>query len=176
MSVIDSAEILLGRSLTDAEYGKAAVLGWCIELVRCCSLYPSTESSFCRQFQAFCLVSDDVMDKCHVRRTQPCWYRLPHVRLIAVNDACMLRSAIFHLLKKCFRQETYYVDVLELFHDVCFPLPRWSLMQIFPLCQVSFNTDMGQLVDLITASEDTVDLSKFSLERSVIASAVCTVA
>ncbi|KAF9493739.1 isoprenoid biosynthesis-like protein [Pleurotus eryngii] len=130
MSVIDSAEILLGRSLTNAEYGKAAVLGWCIEL-----------------FQAFCLVSDDVMDKCHVRRTQPCWYRLPHVRLIAVNDACMLRSAISHLLKKHFRRDTMLMCLNSF------------------TTYVSFNTDMGQLVDLITASEDTINLSKFSLER-----------
>ncbi|KAL4258566.1 FPP/GGPP synthase family protein [Pleurotus pulmonarius] len=77
----------------------------------------------------------------------PCWHLLPHVRLIAVNDACMLRSAIFYLLKRHFRQETYYAAVLELFHDL------------------SFNTDVGQRVDLITASEETVDLGKFSLER-----------
>ena len=33
MSVVDSVEILRGRALTDDEYFKAAVLGWCIELV-----------------------------------------------------------------------------------------------------------------------------------------------
>lgn len=33
--------------------------------------------------------------------------------------------------------------------------------------QTSFQTEMGQLLDLITAPEDKVDLSKFSLERCV---------
>ena len=33
--------------------------------------------------------------------------------------------------------------------------------------QTSFQTEMGQLVDLITAPEGQVDLSKFSLEKSV---------
>jgi farnesyl diphosphate synthase len=34
MSVVDSVEILKGRSLTEDEYFKAAILGWCVELVR----------------------------------------------------------------------------------------------------------------------------------------------
>ena len=34
LSVVDSVEILRGRVLTDDEYFKAALLGWCIELVR----------------------------------------------------------------------------------------------------------------------------------------------
>ena len=33
MAVIDTVEILKGRSLADDEYFKAAVLGWCVELV-----------------------------------------------------------------------------------------------------------------------------------------------
>jgi hypothetical protein len=33
--------------------------------------------------------------------------------------------------------------------------------------QVTFQTELGQLIDLITAPEDHVDLSKFSLEKSV---------
>jgi farnesyl diphosphate synthase len=34
MSVVDTVEILKGRALTEDEYFKAAVLGWCVELVR----------------------------------------------------------------------------------------------------------------------------------------------
>jgi farnesyl diphosphate synthase len=34
MSVVDSAEIFKGAALDDDEYHKAAVLGWCVELVR----------------------------------------------------------------------------------------------------------------------------------------------
>lgn len=35
----------------------------------------------------------------------------------------------------------------------------------FGVSQTTYKTEMGQLVDLITAPEDHVDLSKFSLER-----------
>jgi hypothetical protein len=34
ISVVDTVEILKGTSLTEEEYRKAALLGWCIELVR----------------------------------------------------------------------------------------------------------------------------------------------
>lgn len=33
--------------------------------------------------------------------------------------------------------------------------------------QTTFQTELGQLIDLITAPEDSVDLSKFSLEKCV---------
>lgn len=39
MSVVDSVEILKGRTLIDDEYLKAAVLGWGVELVSCISSY-----------------------------------------------------------------------------------------------------------------------------------------
>ena len=38
--------------------------------------------------------------------------------MIAINDAFMLESSVYILLKKYFRQETYYVDLIELFHEV----------------------------------------------------------
>ena len=38
LSVVDSVEILRGRALSADEYFKAAVLGWCIELVRVLTL------------------------------------------------------------------------------------------------------------------------------------------
>ncbi|KZP19029.1 terpenoid synthase [Athelia psychrophila] len=130
MSVVDSVEILRGRSLSDEEYLKAAILGWCIELL-----------------QAFFLVSDDMMDQSPTRRGQPCWYKVEGVNNIAINDSFMLEGAIYHLLKVHFRKEKYYVNLLELFHEV------------------THFTEMGQLVDLITAPEDSVDLSKFSLAK-----------
>ena len=34
LSVVDTVEILKGRVLSDDEYFKSAVLGWCVELVR----------------------------------------------------------------------------------------------------------------------------------------------
>ncbi|PPR04308.1 hypothetical protein CVT24_013381 [Panaeolus cyanescens] len=130
MSVVDTVEILKGRALSEDEYFKSALLGWCVELL-----------------QAFFLVSDDMMDASITRRGQPCWYRVPHVGMLAINDSFMLEGAIYQLLKVHFRSEPYYVDLLDLMHDI------------------TYRTEMGQLVDLITAPEDKVDLSKFSLER-----------
>ncbi|KAJ4494160.1 farnesyl-diphosphate synthase [Lentinula lateritia] len=130
MSVVDTVEILKGRPLTDEEYLQVAVLGWGVELL-----------------QAFFLVTDDLMDSSITRRGQPCWYRVPKIGLVAVNDAFMLEGAIYHLLKRHFKKEPYYVDLLELFHEI------------------SYQTEIGQLIDLITAPEDVVDLSKFSLQK-----------
>lgn len=131
ISVIDTYRILKGKQeLDEAEYKKAATLGWCIELL-----------------QAFFLVADDIMDSSKTRRGQPCWYLAPKVGMIAINDAFMLESAIYILLKRHFRQEKYYLDLIELFHEV------------------TFQTELGQLLDLITAPEDEVDLSKFSLQK-----------
>ena len=44
MSVIDTAEILLGRKLSDEEYLQAAVLGWGVEMV--CAIGLSFTSFF----------------------------------------------------------------------------------------------------------------------------------
>jgi farnesyl diphosphate synthase len=65
-------------------------------------------------------VADDIMDQSFTRRGQPCWFRRPGVGNIAINDSFMLEAAIYHLLKSHFRAEEYYVDVLELFHEVKF--------------------------------------------------------
>ena len=97
--------------------------------------------------QAFFLVSDDIMDASHTRRGQPCWYRVPNVGMIAINDAFMLESSIYLLLKKYFREEKYYIDLIELFHEV------------------TFQTELGQSCDLLTAPEDHVDLDNFSMDK-----------
>ncbi|OQO15292.1 Farnesyl pyrophosphate synthase [Cryoendolithus antarcticus] len=130
LSVIDTAQILLGRDLTSDEYFHAATLGWMIELL-----------------QAFFLVSDDIMDSSKTRRGQPCWYLAPNVGMIAINDAFMLESSIYVLLKKYFKSHAAYVELMELFHEV------------------SFQTELGQTCDLLTAPEDHVDLENFSLEK-----------
>jgi len=116
--------------LSEKEYFEAATLGWMTELL-----------------QGFFLVSDDIMDSSITRRGQPCWYRQPHVGMVAINDAFMLEAAIYILLKKYFRSHSSYVDLMELFHET------------------TFQTELGQLCDLLTAPEDKVNLDNFSLSK-----------
>ncbi|XWS27691.1 hypothetical protein CRYUN_Cryun25bG0002900 [Craigia yunnanensis] len=85
------------------------------------------------------------MDSSHTRRGQPCWFRLPKVGMIAVNDGLILRNQIFRILKKHFRGKPYYVDLLDLFNEV------------------EFQTASGQMIDLITTLQGEKDLSKYSL-------------
>jgi farnesyl diphosphate synthase len=59
-----------------------------------------------------------MMDGSITRRSQPCWYRVEGVGNIAINDAFMLEAAIYQLLRTHFRNEKYYVDLLEIYHDV----------------------------------------------------------
>ena len=133
LSVVDTYLILKGKKIEDlseSEYKKVAILGWSIELL-----------------QAFFLVSDDIMDASKTRRGQPCWYLKPDVGTIAINDSFMLEGAIYVLLKRHFRSELYYVDILDLLHEV------------------TFQTELGQLLDLITSDENHVDLDKYTLEK-----------
>ncbi|KIW80375.1 farnesyl pyrophosphate synthase [Fonsecaea pedrosoi CBS 271.37] len=130
MSVPDTAIQLLGRPLSPQEFKDLATLGWLTELL-----------------QAFFLVSDDIMDASITRRGEPCWYRHPGVGMIAINDAFMLESSIYLILKKHFRSHAAYIDLVELFHEV------------------TWQTELGQLCDLITAPEDQVDLSNFSMTK-----------
>lgn len=95
------------------------------------------------------MVSDDIMDNSITRRGQPCWYRHQGVGLIAINDAFMLESGIYLTLKKHFRSHPAYVDFVELFHET------------------TWQTELGQLCDLITAPEDNVNLDNFSMEKYI---------
>ena len=98
------------------------------------------------KLQAYFLVADDMMDQSITRRGQPCWYKVEGVSNIAINDAFMLEAAIYHLLKKHFRQEKYYVDVLELFLEVSTaqlpPPPPGSPGPPSPTCE--WQTNVGR--------------------------------
>lgn len=89
------------------------------------------------------------MDASITRRGQPCWYRNSEVRMVAINDSFMISSAIYRLLKSYFKKDACYVDLIEVF------------------LETTWQTEIGQLIDLITAPEE-VDLSKFSLQKCVI--------
>ncbi|KAJ4980757.1 hypothetical protein NE237_031594 [Protea cynaroides] len=129
LSVVDSYRLLRDRTdLTQDEIFHTCTLGWCIEWL-----------------QAYFLVLDDIMDSSHTRRGQPCWFRMPKVGLIAVNDGILLRNHIPRILKGHFREKPYYVDLLDLFNEV------------------EFQTSSGQMIDLITTIEGEIDLSQYTL-------------
>ncbi|KAL2483686.1 Uncharacterized protein Fot_45130 [Forsythia ovata] len=129
LSVVDSYKLLKqGKELTNDEVFLACSLGWCIEWL-----------------QAYFLVLDDIMDNSHTRRGQPCWFRLPKVGMIALNDGIILRNHISRILKYHFKGKPYYVDLVDLFNEV------------------EFQTAHGQMIDLITTLVGEKDLSKYSL-------------
>lgn len=68
----------------------------------------------------FFIINDDIMDNSSIRRGQTCWHKLKGVGLIALNDALMIESAIYILLKKYFGHMECYVDLMELFRDATF--------------------------------------------------------
>lgn len=129
LSVIDTTEILLGRPLTQEEYFQSATLGWMIEL-----------------FQGFMLVMDDIMDASKTRRGRSCWYLVPGVGMIAINDAVMLESSIYILMKRHFRRHPSYLQMMELFHEI------------------SWKTEVGQSCDLITAPEG-ADIERYTMQQ-----------
>jgi farnesyl diphosphate synthase len=106
-----------GGELSPLQVARASVLGWSIEFL-----------------QAFFLVADDVMDDSQTRRGQPCWYKNPTVKLIAINDSFLLESFVFSILKLHFGGEKYFGTLVQLLLDVI------------------QKTEFGQLLDLTTAS------------------------
>nr|CCA25012.1 farnesyl pyrophosphate synthetase putative [Albugo laibachii Nc14] len=129
--VVECAKSLFGEELSPEIKRKANILGWCIELV-----------------QAFFLIADDIMDNSLMRRGQICWYKLPKVELTAVNDAFLMESFVFRILRLHFRNEITYTDIIHLFQDTI------------------HRTEMGQLLDLTSQPLNAPsDLSRFTVER-----------
>ncbi|XP_076884697.1 farnesyl diphosphate synthase 2-like [Bidens hawaiensis] len=128
LAVVDSYQLLNTEKLTDDGIFLSSVLGWCIEWL-----------------QAYLLVHDDIMDDSHTRRGHPCWFRLPEVGMIAVNDAVVLRSHIHRILKKHFSGKAYYVNLLNIFNEA------------------EFQTVSGQMIDATTKLAGEKNLSKYSI-------------
>ncbi|XP_029958284.1 farnesyl pyrophosphate synthase isoform X1 [Salarias fasciatus] len=97
--------------------------------------------------QAFFLVADDIMDGAVTRRGNPCWYKKEGIGLDAINDSFLLEGSIYRLLRRHCRDQPYYVHLLELFNEV------------------SFQTELGQALDLMTAPPGKIDLGRFSMQR-----------
>lgn len=123
--------ILQKKTLTSEQICRASILGWTIEFL-----------------QAFFLVADDIMDDSQTRRGQPCWYKKPNVKMIAINDSFLLESFVFGILKTHFSQENCYPELVTLLLDV------------------TQKTEFGQLLDLTSQSlEGSIDLDRFTMER-----------
>ncbi|XP_077112473.1 farnesyl pyrophosphate synthase-like isoform X1 [Ranitomeya variabilis] len=97
--------------------------------------------------QAFFLVADDIMDNSVTRRKQPCWYRRAGIGLDAINDSFLLEASIYRVLKKYCRRQPYYLSLLELF------------------LETSYQTELGQTLNLITAQPGKVDLDRYTENR-----------
>lgn len=109
---------------------KSLILGWCVEWL-----------------QGFFLVADDIMDQSTTRRGQPCWYTKEKIGLMAINDSFLIEGTIYCLLRKYFRNEPYYVSIMELFHEV------------------TYQTEVGQSLDMLTSPSEGVDVSTFTIDR-----------
>eukprot|EP00808_Paulinella_micropora_P001496 g56593.t1 len=137
---VTTAQLLaqsLSQQLSDAQQKRALVLGLCNEIL-----------------QAYFLVADDIMDGSEMRRGQPCWYKVPEVQMDAVNDALILESVMYWLIKKYFgpsntqHWQSMYLPIMDLFH------------------LVSLKTQMGQMLDLVSqpqGSKNPAILKKFTM-------------
>ncbi|XP_063001845.1 farnesyl pyrophosphate synthase-like [Elgaria multicarinata webbii] len=129
--VLTAFRVLAGPDQGDQESVlRALAVGWCGQL-----------------FQAFLLLSDDIMDHSLTRNGHPCWYKKEGIGMDAVNDAFLLEACIYRLLKRYCRDQPYYVNLLELF------------------LQAEYCIELGQALDLITAPPSQVDLNRFTEQR-----------
>ncbi|KAJ5613915.1 hypothetical protein N7528_007569 [Penicillium herquei] len=101
-TVIDTAQILRGHSLSPREAEDLGKLGSLVELLN-----------------AAFLIWDDIMDGSSTRRGKPCWYRRESVGMNAVNDGCLLKATIYLILKRSFRDHPSYLELVELFEETC---------------------------------------------------------
>jgi farnesyl diphosphate synthase len=131
LAVVASAKILDPKEMQNRDtYIAACILGWGIEFL-----------------QAFFLIADDIMDHSVTRRGHPCWYKVEKVKLIAVNDCCILEATIYRFLRKYLSHLPCYLEILELFHDV------------------KYATTIGQLMDMLTVPEGENNFEYYTLDR-----------
>ena len=74
-------------------------------------------------------------------------YEKPGISLDAVNDAILLEACVYQLLKHYCQERSYYLNLIELF------------------LQSSYQTEIGQTLDLITAPQGSVDLGRYMEKR-----------
>ncbi|XP_054157431.1 uncharacterized protein LOC128955781 [Oppia nitens] len=119
---------------SSANLDAVRALGWALEL-----------------FQTYFLIIDDIMDNSRTRRGRTCWHCLPNVGLIACNDAALVESGIYQLIKQYFKGKPYYMDIVELVHEIF------------------RKTAYGQCLDLLSTSpyvdDRQSDLNSYTIDR-----------
>ena len=105
--------------------------------------------------------------------TDPLTHCQAGVGTIAVNDSFLIESAIYRILKKHFTGRPIYLNLIELLHEVgqrgndC-DIPYHTIpYHVSDACswQTTYQTELGQMLDLITAPPGQVDFSKFTLAK-----------
>ena len=84
------------------------------------------------------------MDDSLTRPGQRCWYRQPEVKLAAMNDAFLMENLLFRILKRHFKSELFYDQLVDLFMEK------------------TFQTECGQLADIL---RDNMSFEKFDVDR-----------
>ncbi|KAJ9595695.1 hypothetical protein L9F63_013108, partial [Diploptera punctata] len=131
LALVLSYRLLAKNEPTPEDFHLARIMGWCLEI-----LHTSL------------LMTQDTVEQADTRRGKPCWYKASDLVSnagVALNDASLLETGIYQLLKIHFEDKPYYMDVLELFHDV------------------SHKSILGQVMDTETRADRS--LQQFTMER-----------
>lgn len=118
------------ENMTPDNVHLANIMGWCVEM-----------------FHTHQLLLNDIMEGTELRRGVPCWHRRPDVGFDAINDAALIQSAMYTILKRHFNAKPYYKNVLETFNEM--------LMKC----------SMGHYVQKLMFKTDKPDLSLFTMEK-----------
>ena len=73
------------------------------------------------QLHSYFLVSDNIVDEVEMSHGKVSWHCVDGVGLKAINDALLVEGAVFQLVREHFRNEPYYIDLLELIHETRHP-------------------------------------------------------
>ncbi len=66
---------------------------------------------------------------------------------IAINDSFLVESHIYVMIRKHFRNQPFYADLLDLFHET------------------TYQTELGQLLDLTSLRPGQLDFTSYTIER-----------
>ncbi|XP_011175275.1 farnesyl pyrophosphate synthase [Solenopsis invicta] len=108
----------------------ASILAWCMEMAI-----------------SYLIIIDDILDQSLFRRGQPCWYRHDDIGLMAINDALLLESIVYFLIRKHFKGKECYDNLVETFQQ-----------------DIVFKTLIGQFLDMSLTYKKS-NLDQFTMNR-----------